>query len=91
MGAGPSGGVATHPNMGHCNGTGYRGRTGVYELLEMTRGVNEAINHPDPSHFLKVAHTEMRGETLRRSAVRLAVQGRTTVLEAMRVSNQMDD
>ena len=41
--------------------------------------------------FLKVAHTEMRGETLRRSAVRLAVQGRTTVLEAMRVSNQIDD
>jgi MSHA biogenesis protein MshE len=22
----------------HCNGMGYRGRTGVYELLEMTRG-----------------------------------------------------
>jgi MSHA biogenesis protein MshE len=33
----------------HCNGTGYRGRTGVYELLEMTRAVHEAINHPDPA------------------------------------------
>jgi MSHA biogenesis protein MshE len=75
----------------HCNGTGYRGRTGVYELLEMTRGVNEAINHPDPSHFLKVAHAEMRGETLRRSAVRLTIQGRTTVAEAMRISNQVDE
>jgi len=75
----------------HCNGTGYRGRTGVYELLEMTRAVNEAVNHPDPSHFLKVAHAEMRGETLRRSAVRLAIQGRTTVAEAVRVSNQMED
>jgi MSHA biogenesis protein MshE len=75
----------------HCNGTGYRGRTGVYELLEMTRAVHEAINDPDPGHFLKVAHAEMRGETLRRSAVRLAVQGRTTVGEAMRVSNQLED
>src|SRR5438067_3950075 len=75
----------------HCNGTGYRGRTGVYELLEMTRAVNEAANHPDPSHFLKVAQAEMRGETLRRSGVRLAIQGRTTVAEAMRISNQMDD
>ena len=75
----------------HCNGTGYRGRTGVYELLEMTRAVNEAANHPDPSHFLKVAHAEMRGETLRRSGVRLAIQGRTTVAEAMRISNQMED
>ncbi|WP_198115234.1 GspE/PulE family protein [Massilia rhizosphaerae] len=75
----------------HCNGTGFRGRTGVYELLEMTRAVNEAANHPDPSHFLKVAHAEMRGETLRRSGVRLAIQGRTTVSEAMRISNQMED
>ncbi len=75
----------------HCNGTGYRGRTGVYELLEMTRAVNEAANHPDPSHFLKAAHAEMRGETLRRSGVRLAIQGRTTVAEAMRISNQMED
>jgi MSHA biogenesis protein MshE len=75
----------------HCNGTGYRGRTGVYELLEMTRPVNEAINHPDPAHFLKVAHNEMRGETLRRSAVRLAILGRSTIAEAMRVSNQLED
>jgi len=75
----------------HCNGTGYRGRTGVYELLEMTRAVHEAVNHPDPSHFLKVAQAEMRGETLRRGGVRLAIQGRTTVSEAMRISNQMED
>jgi len=75
----------------HCNGTGYRGRTGVYELLEMTRAVTEAANHPDPGHFLKVAHAEMGGETLRRHGVSLAVQGRTTIGEAMRISNQLDD
>ncbi|WP_409267557.1 GspE/PulE family protein [Massilia sp. BHUDP2] len=75
----------------HCNGTGFRGRTGVYELLEMTRAVTEAANHPDPSHFLKVAHAEMGGETLRRHGVSLAVQGRTTIAEAMRISNQYED
>ena len=75
----------------HCNGTGYRGRTGVYELLEMTRAVTDAANHPDPAHFLKVAHAEMGGETLRRHGVQLAVQGRTTVAEAMRISNQLED
>jgi MSHA biogenesis protein MshE len=75
----------------HCNGTGYRGRTGVYELLEMTRAVTEAVNHPDPGYFLKVAQAEMRGDTLRRHAVSLAVQGRSTISEAMRVSNQFDD
>jgi len=75
----------------HCNGTGYRGRTGVYELLEMTRAVTDAANHPDPAHFLKVAHGEMAGETLRRHGVQLAVQGRTTIAEAMRISNQLED
>jgi MSHA biogenesis protein MshE len=75
----------------HCNGTGYRGRTGVYELLEMTRAVTDAANHPDPSHFLKVAHAEMGGNTLRRHAVQLAVQGRSTIAEAMRVSNQLEE
>jgi MSHA biogenesis protein MshE len=75
----------------HCNGTGFRGRTGVYELLEMTRAVTDAVNHPDPAYFLKVAQAQMAGETLRRHAVQLAVQGRTTVSEAMRISNQLED
>ena len=75
----------------HCNGMGYRGRTGVYELLEMTQAVVDASNHPDPAHFLKAAHLEMGGATLRRHAVQLAVQGRTTVSEAMRISNQLED
>jgi hypothetical protein len=29
----------------------------------MTRAVHDAANHPDPAHFLKAAHAEMRGET----------------------------
>ena len=74
----------------HCNGTGYRGRTGVYEMLEMTEAVAEAANHQDPAHFMKVAHAQMAGQTLRRHAVSLVVSGRTTVGEAMRISNQID-
>jgi len=75
----------------HCNGMGYRGRTGVYELLEITRAVADAANHADPSHFMKVAAAQMAGETLRRHAVQLVVAGRTTISEAMRISNQTED
>jgi len=75
----------------HCNGTGYRGRTGIYELLEMTRAVVDAASHHDPVHFLKIAQSEMGGHTLRRHAVALVVNGKTTVAEAMRVTNQVDD
>ena len=74
----------------HCNGTGYRGRTGVYEMLEITEAVAEAANHQDPAHFMKVAHAQMAGQTLRRHAVRLVVGGKTTIGEAMRISNQLD-
>jgi MSHA biogenesis protein MshE len=75
----------------HCNGMGYKGRTGVYELLEMTSAVVDAANDPDPGHFLKVAAKEMAGQTLRRHGVQLVVQGRTTIAEAMRISNQQED
>ena len=75
----------------HCNGMGYRGRTGVYEMLEITAAVAHAASHPDPNHFLQAARTQMAGETLRSHAVALASQGRTTVAEAMRISNQLDD
>ena len=74
-----------------CNNTGYLGRTGVYEMLEMTRPVVEAANSVDPSLFVQVARKQMHGHTLRRHAAALAAQGRTSVDEAMKVSSQHAD
>ena len=74
-----------------CNGTGYLGRTGVYEMLEMTRPVVEAANQADPAVFVAVARKQMEGETLRDHAVQLVTDGRTSVEEAMRINNQADD
>ncbi|WP_076591661.1 GspE/PulE family protein [Herminiimonas arsenitoxidans] len=75
----------------HCNGTGYRGRTGVYEMLEMTSAVAHAANSHDPNHFIKVAQEQMAGRTLRHHAVELIITGKTTVSEAMRITNQFED
>jgi MSHA biogenesis protein MshE len=75
----------------HCGGTGYSGRTGVYEMLEMTNELVESINRDDTGDFVQTARKQMAGETLRRDAVRLVVQGRTTIDEAMRISNQFED
>jgi MSHA biogenesis protein MshE len=74
-----------------CNGTGYLGRTGVYEMLEMTRPVVEAANQPDPAVFMQVARRQMEGQTLKHHALDLVVRGRTTIAEAMRISTQLDD
>ena len=75
----------------HCNGTGYLGRTGVYEMLEMTKPVVEAANQEDPALFVDVATREMGNNTLRAHAAWLVVEGKTTVDEAMRISNQFED
>lgn len=75
----------------HCNQTGYRGRIGVYEMLEITNTVAEAASHADPAAFISAAETQMAGNTLGRQAANLAAAGKTTPAEAMRVSNQFDD
>jgi MSHA biogenesis protein MshE len=75
----------------HCNGTGYMGRTGVYEMLEMTRPVVEAANSDNLQSFIRAARAQIGEQTLRRHAADLVLKGRTTVDEAMRVSNQFED
>lgn len=75
----------------NCNGTGYAGRTGVYEMLEMTGPVVEAANQENIQRFMEVAREQMAGNTLRRHAAQLAVAGTTTVDEAMRISSQLED
>jgi len=72
----------------HCNDSGYRGRIGVYEMLEMTEALADIAAQSDHAAFLKAAEKQMDGWTLRRYAVELATQGKTTVAEAMAISDQ---
>ncbi len=74
-----------------CNSTGYTGRVGVYELLEMNNDLVDAANQQDPNHFIKLARQHMAGKTLRKSAVDLVIEKRTTITEAMRISNQFEE
>jgi MSHA biogenesis protein MshE len=71
-----------------CNNTGFRGRSGVYEILEMTGPVIEAANHEDPAVFVQAAREQMAGQTLRGDAIRLVTEGRTTVQEAMPIGTE---
>jgi MSHA biogenesis protein MshE len=74
-----------------CNHMGFKGRTGVYEFLEMNLALIEALNNPDHGVFAKAAREQMGTNTLRGDAARLVMEGRTTVDEAMRVSAQIDE
>ncbi|OGS90381.1 MAG: MSHA biogenesis protein MshE [Gallionellales bacterium GWA2_60_18] len=75
----------------HCNGTGYRGRMGVYEMLEMGREMVEAAAHDSATHFMQVARQHMRGRAILDHALEQMKQGRTTVGEVMRISNQVEE
>ncbi|MFA6921987.1 MAG: ATPase, T2SS/T4P/T4SS family [Gallionella sp.] len=75
----------------HCNGTGYFGRMGVYEMLEMDREMVEAAAHDSVSHFMQLADEHMRGRTLVDHAITQMRLGLTTVAEVMRISNQVED
>ena len=75
----------------HCANTGYQGRQAVYEVLEMSNALVEAVNRGDPNEFMQIGREQMGGNSLRRDAVRLVVAGRTTVEEAMRISTQLDE
>lgn len=68
-----------------CNGTGYAGRQGVYELLEMNPELTQAATRADPAVFLQLAYEQMKGQTMTHHALDLVRQGRTSVAEAMRI------
>jgi MSHA biogenesis protein MshE len=57
-------------------------------MLEMTEQLAEAAGKQDPAAFVKAAEEQMGGWTLRRYAVQLVTKGRTTISEAMLISNQ---
>ena len=74
-----------------CNGTGYAGRQGVYELLEMDATLTQAASRSDPAAFMKLARERMNGHTLSFHALELVRQGRTSLAEALRIGFESDD
>ena len=75
----------------HCNGTGYRGRMGVYEMLEMTQHLVEAAAHQDSNHFMQAAREYMKGKTLIDHSLRQMLMGNTSVAEVISISNERED
>jgi len=68
-----------------CKGTGYLGRMGAYELLDMTRGVIAAFNSGDIQAYLDAAYRETGKLSLSNHVCELVRSGQTSVSEAMRL------
>jgi type II secretory ATPase GspE/PulE/Tfp pilus assembly ATPase PilB-like protein len=69
-----------------CGGTGYRGRTAICELLDLTDNIRELILSRRPSSEIKKAARDEGMRFLRESAVEIVLKGITTLREINKVT-----
>ena len=69
-----------------CNHTGYRGRTAIHELLDLSDNIRELIIARRPGSEVRRAAREEGLGSLRESALRLVFEGQTTLHEINRVT-----
>jgi type IV pilus assembly protein PilB len=67
-----------------CNNTGYKGRKGIYELLQITDPIRELINERAPTVTLKQKAVELGMVTLRQDGLRSIFAGDTTIEEVLK-------
>ena len=67
-----------------CNNTGYKGRKGIYELLDITDPIRELINQRAPTVVLRQKAIEMGMVTLRADGLRSIFDGETTIEEVIK-------
>ncbi len=69
-----------------CNETGYYGRIGVYEIIEMTPELRQIITERGTTEQIKAMALSQGMHTLRMSAADYVLEGITTVDEMLKVS-----
>ena len=67
-----------------CNGTGYRGRRGLFELLDMSDPIKELVTERAPSVVIKHKAIELGMNTLREDGLRNIYDGTTTIEEVLK-------
>ena len=80
-------GLTLHRGLGcpACFQTGYLGRTGVFEIMEVNEELRELIFQQIPKDILRRVAVDLGMQTLKSSAVDKVLEGTTTVEEVYRV------
>lgn len=74
-----------------CNQSGYRGRVGVFELLEMTEAMMSALKNNDTSAFSDAARLSPDYKPLAHSALLYAKEGITSIDEVLKLVEMVGD
>jgi len=75
----------------HCNNTGYMGRVGVYELLELDSAMISALRQQDNDAFARAATENEFYIPLSVCALDFAKQGVTSLEEVFRITASLSD
>lgn len=71
---------------GYCNGTGFRGRIGIYEILTVSPNVRRIIASGKGADEIQDAALKEGMTTLRRGAINLVLDGTTSISEVDRIT-----
>ena len=74
-----------------CHNSGFQGRMGIYEVLEVTSELRKMIHRGAPSHELRACQQKQGILDLRREGVLLAMAGRTSLEEILRVTHSQEE
>jgi MSHA biogenesis protein MshE len=75
----------------HCNNTGYHGRIGVFEFLEMDEDLADALRREDASAFARFARQSRGFRSFAEHALEYALQGITSIEEVIRVAGTIEE
>ncbi len=88
LGIGDRGNVEFYVGAGcsKCFNTGYKGRTGIYELMMLDEQIREMVNVHQTAGVIKQKAIEKGLQTLRMDGARKVLAGATTIAEVLRVT-----
>src|SRR4051794_4951779 len=73
-----------------CHDSGFQGRFGVYEVMEVGPELRRMVHQAAPSHELRQEFRRQGGHTLREEGVNKALEGMSSLEEILRVTHSED-
>ena len=74
-----------------CNGSGYRGRIGIFEILELDENMIDAMRTGNPQDFARAALKSPNFVPLAKSAMEYLFQGTTTMEEVSKLVEDVSE
>ena len=85
---GHAGQVRVGQGCAECMQTGYKGRIGLFELIEVTEDLQEMIHAGEPAGKIREVLLQSGFRTMRSDGVEKALQGTTTPAEVLKVTQE---